>query len=716
MIRQFELVEKVKAYNPNVDEELLNRAYVFSMKAHGSQIRESGDPYFSHPLEVAGILSDMKMDLATIITGLLHDTIEDTIATRDEIKTLFGEEIATLVDGVTKLTKIELQSDKTKQAENFRKLVLAMSNDIRVLLVKLADRLHNMRTLHFVKSEEKRRRIARETIEIYAPLSARLGIHHFKEELEDLAFKILNPDARESILARLRFLEKEGDQNLIQSIIQELSEVLEKNSLKAEISGRVKTPYSIWLKMQKKNVTFEQLADIMAFRVVVPELSDTYQALGIIHSAYSVIPGRFKDYISTPKPNGYQSIHTTVIGPKKQKIEIQIRTKQMHEIAEYGVAAHWQYKEGRTPEVQEYQWLRSLLEILEHASGPEEFLEHTKLEMFQDQVFCFTPAGDLIALPKGATSIDFAYAIHSEIGNHCVGAKINGRMVPLRTILNNGDQVEIITSKTQTPSPTWERFVITGKASANIRRFIRTQQRSQYINLGKSILIKAFQHEHLTYSEKDIEKVLSKFQSESMEDLFALIGEGRYTSYEIIRAVHPDYNLKYPPKSRDSITKVPEGTKDVLDTFISIRGLIPGMAVHFARCCHPLPGDKIVGIIVTGRGVTIHTYDCENLKNYAEEPERWIDVAWDTKEEQQQEMHTGRLSLVLFNQPGSLAAITTTISKNHGNIVNLKFTHRSENFVDIMIDIEVKNSEHLSIIMAALRACPLVSSVDRAKS
>jgi GTP pyrophosphokinase len=714
MIRQFELVEKVKAYDPNVDENLLNRAYVFSMKAHGAQKRESGDPYFSHPLEVAGILSDMKLDLATIITGLLHDTIEDTIATLPEIKKQFGDEIATLVDGVTKLSRLELQSDKTKQAENFRKLVLAMSNDIRVLLVKLADRLHNMKTLHFVKSEEKRKRIARETLEIYAPLAGRLGIHHFKEELEDSAFKILNPDARDSIITRLRFLEHEADKNLIEDIIKELKDILAKNHLKADISGRMKTPYSIWLKMRRKNIAFEQLSDIMAFRVLVKEVQDCYQALGIIHSNYPVVPGRFKDYISTPKPNNYQSLHTTIIGPKKQRIEVQIRTELMHAVSEYGVAAHWHYKEGKDKskgDHKEYQWLRSLLEILEHASGPEEFLEHTKLEMFQDQVFCFTPAGDLISLPRGATPIDFAYAIHSEVGNHCVGAKINGRMAPLRTILNNGDQVEITTSKTQTPSPTWERFVVTGKASANIRKFIRTQQRTQYINLGRSILTKSFQHEHLSFSEKDLEKVCEQFDCISLDDLYALIGEGRHTSYEIIRAVHPEYTLKSPPKAKEP----GQVQSRIPDSVIAIRGLIPGMAVHFARCCHPLPGDKIVGIIVTGKGVTIHTYDCENLNNFAEEPERWIDVAWDSKVSDQ-EIHIGRLNITMSNQQGALATITTIISKNHANIVNLKFTNRSENFFEVLVDLEVKNSEHLSNVIAALRSLPIVSSVDRAKS
>src|SRR5690242_5693658 len=524
MMRQFELVERVRAYDPNADEDALNRAYVFSMKAHGSQLRASGDPYFSHPVAVAGILSSMKLDGASIITGLLHDTVEDTLATLDEIEKLFGPEIARLVDGVTKLSRLELQSDQTKQAENFRKLVLAMSEDIRVLLVKLADRLHNMRTLRFIKDDEKRRRIARETMEIYAPLAERIGMHEMKDELEDLAFAELYPDARQSLMARLAFLRQQGE-DLVERIIEEMRETLSQGGVTAEVHGREKTPYSVWHKMQRKNVGFEQLSDIMAFRVVVPSVEQCYHALGVIHSRYPVVPGRFKDYISTPKPNNYQSLHTGVIGPERQRIEVQIRTQEMHEVAELGVAAHWVYKQGapRT-EGRQYRWLRELLDILEHASDPQEFLEHTKLEMFQDQVFCFTPKGDLIALPRGATPVDFAYAVHSVIGDTCVGAKINGRLAPLRTQLANGDQVEVITSKAQTPSPTWERFVVNGKARARIRRFIRTQQRQQYFDLGKAILQKAFRHEGHDFSEKALEEVLKPFNAASVEDLYVAVG------------------------------------------------------------------------------------------------------------------------------------------------------------------------------------------------
>ncbi|HYC12861.1 MAG TPA: bifunctional (p)ppGpp synthetase/guanosine-3',5'-bis(diphosphate) 3'-pyrophosphohydrolase, partial [Stellaceae bacterium] len=539
MMRQFELVERVKSYDPSADEDALNRAYVFSMKAHGTQKRASGDPYFSHPVEVAGILAGMKLDSSSIVTGLLHDTVEDTVATLDEIERVFGSEIGRLVDGVTKLSRVELQSGQTKQAENFRKLVLAMSEDIRVLLVKLADRLHNMRTLRFIKDPEKRRRIARETMEIYAQLAERIGMHEMKDQLEDLAFAELHPDARDGIITRLAFLREKGG-DLVARVIAELKGTLKEGGIEAQVTGREKSPYSIWRKMQRKNVGFEQLSDIMAFRVVVGSVEQCYQALGAIHSRYHVVPGRFKDFISTPKPNRYRSLHTGIIGPERQRIEIQIRTREMHEVAELGVAAHWSYKDGApSTEGPQYRWLRELLDILEHASGPEEFLEHTRLEMFQDQVFCFTPKGDLFALPRGSTPVDFAYAVHSEIGDTTVGAKVNGRLVPLRTALQNGDQVEIVTSKAQTPSPTWERFVVTGKARARIRRFIRTQQRTQYLDLGKAIVQKAFRQDGHEFTERPLEPVLKTFNCAAIEDLYVAVGQGLVTGRAIVNAVFP---------------------------------------------------------------------------------------------------------------------------------------------------------------------------------
>ncbi len=539
MICQFELVERVHSYDPDADEDVLNRAYVYGLKKHGTQLRASGDPYFSHPVEVAGILAEMRLDTSSIVTGLLHDTLEDTDATRDELARLFGDEVAKLVDGVTKLSRLEVQSETTKEAENLRKLVLAMSTDIRVLLVKLADRLHNMRTLHHIKEPARRKRIARETMDLYAPLASRIGMEKVKRELEELAFGELNPDGRASVLARFGYLKEKGEQ-IVPEIEAELVKTLTDGGLAAQVSGREKTPYSIWRKMQRKNVSFEQLADIMAFRIIVADIAQCYQALGLLHGRYQVLPQRFKDYISVPKPNGYRSLHSGVIGPHGQRIEIQIRTAEMQEQAERGVAAHWIYKQGGpSTDAPQYARLRSLIDILDKSSNAEDFLEHTKLEMFQDQVFCFTPKGKLISLPRGATPIDFAYAVHSQVGDTCVGAKINGRMLPLRTQLANGDQIEIVTSKAQTPSPTWERFAVTGKARAAIRRFVRVRQREQYLQLGRSLLEKTFHEEGYEVTEKGLDGVKANFKQASTDDLVANVGAGLTGSREVLMAVYP---------------------------------------------------------------------------------------------------------------------------------------------------------------------------------
>src|SRR6478735_4505638 len=598
MIRQFELVERVHSYDPDADEDVLNRAYVYGLKKHGSQLRASGDPYFSHPVEVAGILAEMRLDTSSIVTGLLHDTLEDTDATREELGRLFGEEVAKLVDGVTKLSRLEVQSETTKEAENLRKLVLAMSTDIRVLLVKLADRLHNMRTLHHIKEPARRKRIARETMDLYAPLASRIGMEKVKRELEELAFAELNPDGRASVLARQGYLRERGER-MVPEIEAELVKTLKDGGLAAQVSGREKTPYSIWRKMQTKNVSFEQLADIMAFRIIVADIAQCYQALGLLHGRYQVLPQRFKDYISVPKPNGYRSLHTGVIGPLGQRIELQIRTAEMQDQAERGVAAHWIYKQGGpSTDAPQYAWLRSLIDILDKSSNAEDFLEHTKLEMFQDQVFCFTPKGKLISLPRGATPIDFAYAVHSQVGDTCVGAKINGRMLPLRTQLANGDQIEIVTSKAQTPSPTWERFAVTGKAKAAIRRRIRTRQREQYLQLGKSLLDKTCHEEGYEVTDKGLEGVKANFKHATVDDLIATVGAGLIGSREVLTAVYP--GLKQSRKqggadvvpisrARNKAGKSREPGAKKGNGQIAITGLIPGMAVHFARCCHPLP-------------------------------------------------------------------------------------------------------------------------------
>ncbi len=719
MIRQVDLVEKVRSYDPDCDEDAINRAYIFAMQAHGSQKRASGDPYFSHPVEVAYYLTSLKLDGASIITALLHDTVEDTEATLEQIEQLFGKEIANLVDGVTKLNRLEIKSESSKQAENFRKLVVAMSEDLRVLLVKLADRLHNMRTLHFVKNPDKRKRIARETLDIYAPLAERIGMRQMKEELQELSFAELYPDARESIVKRMDFLRKQGKTE-VKKIEKIITDLLVENGLKgAKVEGREKRAYSIWRKMENKNVSFEQLSDIVAFRILVKDIPACYHALGVIHANFHTIPGRFKDFISTPKSNGYQSIHTSVMGPNQQRIEIQIRSEDMHEVAEYGLAAHWSYKQNMSAVMdgKQFRWVRELLEILEQTEDPEEFLENTKLEMYHDQVFCFTPKGDIMALPRGSTPVDFAFAVHSGVGNACVGAKVNGRIVPLKTQLKNGDQVDIITSKNQTPSPTWERFVVTGKARSEIRKFIRTQQRKEYVNLGKAILAKTFKQEGKELTDRVVENVVDILKRKTLEDLYADVGEGLLARQQVYEAVFGDPLPEQPKKKRQfSIPLLNKHANEMNGSggkvAVPIKGLIPGMAIHFAGCCHPIPGDEIVGIVTTGKGVTIHTMDCETLENYADAPERWIDVSWDMAG-RENNIYVGRIKTVLSHETAALATIANVISREAGNINNLKIVNRNTDFFELLVDIEVKDSRHLQNIIAGLRAKDVVQSVER---
>ena len=717
MAEHIGLIDTMREYSPNLNEDLIVQAYDYAREMHEGQTRASGEPYYTHPVAVAEILAGMRLDTASILTAILHDTLEDTKATHKDLEKKFGKEVASLVDGVSKLNKIESQTFEGKQAENFRKLLIAMSEDIRVLLVKLADRLHNMRTLDSFKKVEKRRRIARETLEIYAPLAERIGMHQIKEELEDLSFKYINPEARESIINRLSFLRSEGT-GLVTKIIDTLQAEMDKEKINAEVTGREKSPYSIWKKMQRKNVAFEQLSDIMAFRIVVDDIAECYHALGIIHGHYPTTPGRFKDFISTPKPNGYRSIHTTVIGPERQRIEIQIRTREMHEEADIGVAAHYAYKEGRDKvdpkDMKKFRFMRELLDILEQESKPEEFLEHTKLELFQEHVFAFSPKGDLIELPTGSTPVDFAYAIHSGVGDRCVGSKVNGRIAPLNTKLQNGDQVEIITGKEENPSPTWERFVVTGKARSHIRRFVRQQQRDEYINLGRAMLKKIFEQEGYDFTEKAVGEVIKKMRVDEVDDIFANVGSGHFSARDVFRTIFPGHKteLKAMPKLESDIAFASrEGDQKP----VPIKGLIPGMAVHFARCCHPLPGDRIVGIVTTGKGVTVHTIDCDTLETFADTPERWLDIAWGEGPDSP-EAHVGRLALTIMNKPGTLGTLSTVIAKNGGNITNLKITNRTLDFWDMNLDVFVNDTKHLSNIIAALRATPEVTSVERARS
>ena len=710
MMRQYELVERVHAYEPDADETLLNRAYVFSMKAHGSQKRASGDPYFSHPLEVAGICTELKLDTPTVVTALLHDTIEDTETTYEDIDRTFGKEIAALVDGVTKLSKLELQSERTKDAENFRKFVLAISDDVRVLLVKLADRLHNMRTLNHIPKPEKRQRIAQETMDLYAPLAGRIGMHELREELEDLSFRELNPDARDSIVKRQDFLTAESG-GRVQRITDEIKRVLTQNNVEAWVRGRQKRPFSIWRKMQEKSISFEQLSDIMGFRVVVGSVADCYKALGVLHMTWRTVPGRFKDYISLKKPNGYQSLHTTIVGPDNARIEVQIRTVQMNDIAERGVAAHWSYKDKVGVEGEEahaaYDFLQRLGEMAREGETLEDVIENTRLELFQDQVFCFTPKGALIALPKGATPVDFAYAVHTDVGNQTVGARINGRAAPLRTQLQNGDEVEIVRSKSQTPQPAWETMVVTGKARSAIRRYVRSVHRAEIVKIGRRIAEKAFLQVDQQLTEKGIDEAIKRLKFKTGDDLFAAVGQGQVALKEVVQAVFPESLAD--PSRRSRLTANGHGPG-----LIPIRGLTAGVAYHLGECCHPLPGDRIVGLMKAGQGVVVHTIDCDKLAEALDEPDRWIDLGWESFAADAPES-TARLDVDIKNESGALATLCTIIAKAGGNIANLKVVERSSTFFRVAVDIEVRDVKHVTNIMTALRASPVVGLVERVR-
>jgi GTP diphosphokinase / guanosine-3',5'-bis(diphosphate) 3'-diphosphatase len=729
MLRQFELVDRVKQYNPAANEDLLNRAYVYAMRAHGEQTRASGDPYFSHPLQVAAILTELKLDDATIAAALLHDTIEDTDATRSEIDRLFGREIGALVDGLTKLKKLDLVTKEAKQAENLRRLLLAIANDVRVLLIKLADRLHNMRTLEH-RPPEARRVTAQETLDIYAPLAGRMGMHEMREELEDLSFRELNPDAHKVITERLEALATRS-KKWIEEIERQLAKKLSDSGIAAEVNGRRKRPYSIWRKMERKAIGFEQLSDIFGFRVMVGSVAECYQALGIVHTTWPVVPGRFKDYISTPKQNDYRSLHSTVIGPGKQRVELQIRTREMQQIAEYGIAAHALYKDGISPtemlsrESNAYAWLRRTIELLAEGSNPEEFLEHTKLELFHDQVFCFTPKGKLIALPRGATPIDFAYAVHTDVGNMAVGAKINGQIGPLSSALQNGDEVQILTSKAQTAPPAaWESIVVTGKARAAIRRATRAAVRSQYSGLGRRIVERLCQRAKIAYSDEQLEGALPRLARASIEDVMSAVGRGEMKAADVVRAMYPDYKdervTQAAPKAesgwfglkRAKAVKFKLPDKVDAGGAIPIRGINTDLPVRFAPNGGAVPGDRIVGILTAGEGITIYPIHSPALKEFEDQPERWLDVRWDVDEKTPQRF-PARLALQSVNEPGSLAQIAQVIAEHDGNIDNIRMSRQSPDFTEVTIDLEVYNLKHLTSIISQLRAKKAIANAER---
>ncbi len=731
MMRHYELLERVTRYNPNADEGLLNKAYVYAMQKHGSQTRASGDPYFSHPLEVAAILTDLRLDDATIIVALLHDTIEDTDATRAEIDKLFGEEIGKLVEGLTKIKKLDLVSRRAKQAENFRKLLLAIADDVRVLLVKLADRLHNMRTLHYVP-EQKRARIAEETMEIYAPLAGRMGMQAMREELEDLSFQTLNGEAHETISSRLDDLHHKNE-SLINDIETDLGSRLTARGITASVHGREKRPYSIFRKMQQKSIGFEQLSDIFGFRVICGSVEECYQTLGVVHTTWPTVPGRFKDYISTPKQNDYRSVHTTVVGPSRQRVELQIRTDEMDRVAVYGIAAHALYKDGETggrniakldKESQAYDWLRRTIDLLSQGDSPEEFLENTKLELFQDQVFCFTPKGRLIALPRGATPIDFAYAVHTDIGNTCVGCKINGQLTPLVTRLRNGDEVEVIRSDAQTPPAAWENIAATGKARAAIRRATREAVREQYSGLGRHILERAFSRIGQDYSDSALEGILNRFGQPTIVDLLAVVGRGEINSSDVINALFPDYQdsraASEKPDKKDGWFDIEGGESvkfrmpesDGEPKSFPIRGIKGNLPVRYAPDGGAVPGDRIVGILTQGEGITIYPIQSPSLKQFDNDRSNWLDVRWDI-DESSNERFPACIQLSSINEPGSLAQIAAIIGENSGNIDNIRMIRRASDFHEMVIDLEVWDLKHLNHIISQLRAKPIVARVER---
>jgi guanosine-3',5'-bis(diphosphate) 3'-pyrophosphohydrolase len=754
MMRQYELVERVQKYDPTADEALLNRAYVYAMRAHGSQKRASGAPYFSHPLEVAAILTDLKLDDATIVTALLHDVIEDTDSTRAEIDQLFGPEIGALVDGLTKIKRLDLVTKKAEQAENFRKLLIAISSDIRVLLVKLADRLHNMRTLEHMKPES-RKRVSEETLEIYAPLAGRMGMQALRDELEEHAFRWLNPEAYETVTEKLGEL-RARNEGLVEEIEQALHKMLDDAGMKAEVSGREKKPYSVWSKMANKQISMEQLSDIYAFRVTVDTIDDCYRVLGVAHQTWRTVPGRFKDYISTPKQNNYQSIHTTVVGPRHQRVELQIRTRDMHSVAEYGVAAHALYKDAQKvngsasnghgasgatskslvfsdKESGPYQWLRRLVETLLEGSNPEEFLEHTKLELFQDQVFCFSPKGRLIALPRGATPLDFAYAVHTDVGNAAVSAYVNGRHVPIDTRLRNGDEVEIKTSKTHTPPAAWESLAVTGRARSAIRRAARDAIRRQYAELGRRLLISAFERIGESYSDERVKKALSRLSHKSLDDLLAAVARNEVKTEDVLRAVAPELaaTARASQKSDDpkakgwlrltraATSKLKLGGATDSETTaggpaarvrgIPIRGVKNDMPVLF-ESGGAVPGDRIVGVLAPGEGIRVFQIHSPRLQEY--EHERWIDVAWDVDPENP-ERFPALISVTAPNRPGTLAEIANVIGQSGGNIDNLKMLRRTSDFTELRIGLEVWDLAHLNQIINGLKAKAVVTKVER---
>ena len=697
MIDVEDLIALVRNYNPRSNADLIRRAYAYGFKMHDGQMRKSGEPYFTHPVAVAAILTEQRLDDATIVTALLHDTIEDTRSTYTEISTMFSEEVAELVDGVTKLTNLQLSSTESQQAENFRKLFMAMSKDLRVILVKLGDRLHNMRTIKSM-SAEKQAQKARETMEIFAPLAGRMGMQWMREELEDLSFKVLNPEARNSIMRRFLTLQREtGD--VVHKITGDIRHELEKAQIEADVFGRAKKPYSIWRKMQEKDLAFSNLSDIYGFRVICNSVADCYRILGVIHQRWRAVPGRFKDYLSQPKTNGYRSIHTTVSGRDGKRVEVQIRTREMHEVAEAGVAAHWSYREGVRAvnpfAVDPAKWIASMTERLDEGDT-DEFLEHVKLEMYSDQVFCFTPKGDVIQMPRGATPLDFAYAIHTRIGNSCVSAKIDGIRVPLWTRLKNGQSIEIITAEGQRPQSSWIDIVTTGRAKAAIRRSLREEDRGRFVKLGQELARAAFDHVGKKATDKALRTAAKMLGLSDESDLLARLGSAEIPARRVVEALYPE---------------LAQAVAEEVDAKRPVVGLTADQTFRRAQCCQPVPGERIVGITYRGQGVVVHAIDCPALEEFEDQTQRWVDLHW----------HSGRhapvftvsLEITISNDAGVLGRICTLIGEQKANISDLRFTDRKPDFFRLIIDVDLRDVEHLHLIMTALEAETDVAQISR---
>ncbi len=711
-VRLEDIVERVQGYHPDADVDMLRRAYIFSAKAHQGQTRLSGESYLVHPIEVAAVLAGLKLDAATVAAGLLHDTIEDTSVTLPEIRSLFGEEVAMLVDGMTKLSRMELQSREQREADNFRKMIVAMAKDIRVILIKLADRLHNMRTLKSLPPE-KQKRIAQETLDIYAPLANRLGISKIKTELEDLSFMYVNPEAYHELTQKVmqRRIERES---YINELIEIMKRQLAEHGYKGEVKGRPKHFYSIWQKMQKQGIGFEDVYDLIAIRIITDTKVNCYAILGLIHSLWTPVPGRFKDFIGVPKSNLYQSLHTTVIGPKGERVEFQIRTEEMHRLAEEGIAAHWRYKEKSAispREEQQFAWLRQLLEWQRDLPDAKEFMETVKGDLFPDVVYVFTPRGDVKELPQGSTPIDFAYSVHTDIGHQCVGAKVNGKIVPLKHVLRNGDKIEVVTQTGHTPSRDWLKFVKTSKARTRIKAWLKAEERRRSILLGKELLEKDIRKHELNpskiFKSDDLLKIANEMSHNTLDDLLAAIGYGKVSAHMVANKISPEKSHVEPVPR-----KAPQKQAKSTSGSMKISGM-DNMLIHLSKCCNPVPGDKVVGFITRGRGVSIHTVDCPNVGELTFDKERLVEVSWG---DFQPGAHAVKISVHTQDKPGLLASVSSSISATEANITHAEAIVNENKEAMLYFTVDIKDVEHLNRVIKNIEGINGVLDVKRIKT